>query len=85
MRSRYLIVEKKTKGKTFTVTLMGTGTDLLRVVGEQVNGIEKQVRGLRIMNAQSPFAARPARAKAEKPALEKASQLDLRTAQSVGV
>lgn len=76
-RSRYLIVEKNTKGKTFTVTLMGTGSDLLRLVGEQVNGIEKQMRGLRIMNAQSPFAAR---AKAEKPV----TQLDLRTAESVG-
>lgn len=77
MRNRYLIVEKKTKGKSFTITLMGTGSDLLRVVGEQVNGIEKQVRGLRIMNAQSPFAARPRAAKAEKPAVDERAQLDL--------
>lgn len=66
MGRRYLIVEKKTKGKTFTLTLMGTGGDLLKRIGDKVNELEKDVRGVRIVNAQSPFVSRVSRAKKQE-------------------
>lgn len=61
MGRRYLIVEKKTKG-------MGTGGDLLKRIGDKVNELEKDVRGVRIVNAQSPFVSRASRAKKQEQA-----------------
>lgn len=53
-RSRFLIVEKTTKGKNFSVTVHGNGSDVLAVVADQVMKCADRVKGLRIMNA-NPF------------------------------